>query len=50
MITVIVGIGGLAVGFVVGVLFGRKNVKTVEADVAAVKAEISKLTGGKVNV
>jgi hypothetical protein len=38
------------VAFVVGVLVGRRNAKTVESVVAVAKADISKATGGKVNV
>ena len=38
MTIVIVAAVALVGGFVFGVLFGRKNVKTVEADLAAVKA------------
>jgi len=36
----------VAVGsFVFGVLFGRHNSKTVEADIAWIKAEVAKLSG-----
>ena len=44
MTIVIVAAVALVGGFVFGVLFGRKNVKTVEADLAAVKA--AALTAG----
>lgn len=40
----------LGVGFVVGVLFGRRNTKKVETALTAAKAEIEKLSGGKLKV
>jgi len=46
IITAIVGVAA----FVFGVLFGRRNTKKVEAALAAAKAEITKLSGGKLNV
>lgn len=49
--TLIISVVGAAVGgFVFGVLFGRRNTQKVEADIAAIKAEVSKLSGGKLNV
>jgi hypothetical protein len=41
---------GVVVGFVVGVLFGRRNTQKVEKAVSEVKADVSKVTGGKLNV
>jgi uncharacterized membrane-anchored protein YhcB (DUF1043 family) len=40
----ITGIIGLAIGFVIGVLFGRKNKTTVENTVETVKAKIEENT------
>lgn len=50
METIIVGVAALVGGFVFGVLFGRRNTAKVEADIAAIKAEVTKLSGGKVNI
>lgn len=49
--TLILELAGAAVaGFVFGVLFGRRNTAKVEADIALIKAEVTKLSGGKVNL
>jgi uncharacterized protein HemY len=41
----------LAAGiFVAGILVGRRNRKTVETVVSTVKTDVSKATGGKVNL
>ncbi len=50
MTLVIELVAAAAGGFVFGVLFGRRNTQKVEADIAAIKAEVSKLSGGKVNL
>ena len=47
MITFLIGV---AVGFVVGVLVGRKNKGTVETVVSTVKTDVSKATDGKVSI
>ena len=46
VVTVVAFVGG----FVFGVLFGRRNTAKVEADIAAIKAEVTKLSGGKINI
>jgi len=48
--TIIIAVVALAGGFIFGLLFGRRNSNKVEADIALIKAEVSKLSGGKVNL
>ena len=45
MITIIVGSVALVGGFVFGVLFGRRNVKKVQAALTLVNAELAKIQG-----
>jgi uncharacterized membrane protein YeiH len=47
VIAVVVALAG---GFVAGILVGRRNTQKVEADIALIKAEVAKLTAGKVNL
>ena len=38
----------LVVGFVIGILVGRRNKQTVETVVSTVKEEANKITSGKI--